>query len=233
MIKKIANDVFWVDSGMANCYLCRDADGLCLIDTGMPRDTDAIFDAIEEIGRAPEDVTRILITHADIDHAGGLSKCLDRTGATAYAGAETASLIAKGRSPRHLPQMVQIIGDIFFRYPSVSADAITRINPGDTLPIMGGLEVIATPGHTLDHLSFFSRSTGVLFAGDILSTRDDILSLTPPRITASQEAADLSVLALSNLTPTVIACGHGAPITEDAGGELTSLAQKIQTQMEV
>lgn len=227
-MKQILNDVYWIDTGMVNCYLVRDGAELCLIDTGMPRAADQLLEAVAEIGAEPGDVTRILLTHADIDHAGGLSACLGATGATPFSSAESAALVAKGQSPRHLPSLIQFIGDIFFRYPAVPAESITVLKDGDVLPLLGGLEVLATPGHTLDHLSFYSHSANIVFAGDIVSTRDDRLQLTPPRITVDGVAARQSAQRLIDLAPAVLACGHGAPLTENITAQLTSLAQEIR-----
>lgn len=229
-MKQITTDVYWIDTGMVNCYVVRDGAELCLIDTGVPRASNKIIDAIGEIGFEPTAITRILITHADIDHVGGLSACLAASNAAAFAGAETAALAAQGQSPRHMPALIQFIGDIFFRYPKVATDRITLIQPGDTLPVLGGLEVLATPGHTLDHLSFYSPSTGVLFAGDIISTRDGRLQLTPPRITADQDAANRSALHIFELSPVVLACGHGAPLTDHVDKDMARLAQEIRRQ---
>ena len=37
---------------------------------------------------------------------------------------------------------------------------------GQILPVLGGLRVIETPGHTPGHISLYSASTGILFCGD-------------------------------------------------------------------
>ncbi len=227
-MKQILTDVYWIDTGMSNCYICRDDDGLTLIDTGTPRAAKTIFEAVAEAGFAAHDIVRILLTHADIDHAGGLSACQSESGASVFSSAATADLVAKGQSPQHLPRLLQVIGDTFFRYPAVSPAAITVIQEGDSLPVLGGLDVLATPGHTMDHLSFFSPSTGVLFAGDILSTRDDRVQLTPPRITADQDAANRSALRLIEMSPVIIACGHGTPLTDHASDDLMMLAREIR-----
>lgn len=230
-MKPIATDVYWIDTGMVNCYVARDGDELCLIDVGMPRATDQLFNAIAEIGYEPEAITRIILTYADIDHAGGLSACLGVSHtAEVFASDATAALVARGQSPHHLPALIQIIGDIFFRYPKVPAERITPIRDGDTLPVLGGLQAMATPGHTLDHLSYYSPSTGVLFAGDIINTRDGRLQLTPQRITADREAAVRSAQAIIDLSPDILACGHGAPLTEHTREDLNQLAQEIGRQ---
>ncbi len=79
---------------VCHCLLVQDADGLTLVDTGFgladmrnTRQLGLIFDtffapqarehetAIEQVralGYSPDDVRRIVVTHLDVDHAGGL-----------------------------------------------------------------------------------------------------------------------------------------------------------------
>ncbi len=209
------DDVLWIDTGSVNCYLCGDDDGFTLIDAAMPGRADLIFDRLAEFGGAPGDLRRIIITHADMDHAGSLAAIQARSGATIHCGAATTALLVEGRSPRHMPQPVQFILDHFVRYGKPPREAVRVFADGDELPVLGGLRVVAAPGHTLDQHALYSPSTGVLFAGDALNTRDGRLQTTPPRITADRSDARQSALRLLALSPEVIACGHGAPLVDD------------------
>ena len=99
---------------------------------------------------------------------------------------------------------------------------------GDTLPILGGLTVLATPGHTPDHLSFYSPTTGALFVGDALNTRKDTLNLTPKKITHDLEKARRSGRQLLGLTPALFACGHGTPLQNHDAGDLMRLQLSLK-----
>ena len=130
-----------------------------------------------------------------------------------------------------MPALVQFFLDRFVRYGKVPAAAIEIFDDGDLLPVMdNGLQVIATPGHTLDHFSFYHAPTGVLFAGDALNTRKGTLQGTPPRITADQDAARQSAIRLLELTPAVFACGHGNPLSEHTSGDLMSLLNQMRQE---
>ena len=207
-------DVLWIDTGSVNCYLCHDDDGFTLIDAAMPGKADLIFDRLAEWGGAPGDLKRIIITHADMDHAGSAAAIQARSGATVYAGAATAALLAEGRSPRHMPRPVQFILDHIVRYKAIDRAALRPMGEGDELPVLGGLRVLAAPGHTAEQHALYSPAAGVLFAADALNTRDGRLQLTPPRITADQAAAERTATRLLQLSPAVIACGHGAPLVD-------------------
>jgi len=171
-----------------------------------------IFERLAKWGGGPTDLKRIIITHADMDHAGSAAAIQARSGAVVYAGAATAALLVEGRSPRHMPRPVQFLLDHFVRYKAVDRAAIRPLADGDELPVLGGLRVLAAPGHTLEQHALYSPAASVLFAADALNTRDGRLQLTPRRITADQAAAERTAEQLLQLSPAVIACGHGAPL---------------------
>lgn len=208
---EIRPDIHWIAGRASNLFLCVDEDGLTLIDTGMPNEQEIVLTAVAGLGYAPADLKRIFITHADIDHAGSVAAIQAATDAAVYAGAQTVALLKTGRSPDHLPRLAQWIVNTFVKYKPLPADCLHVIADNDMLPGSSGLQALATPGHTLDHFSFYSPQLGVLFAGDALNTRDGRLQRTPKRITASEAAADLSAIRLLELNPAWIACGHGTP----------------------
>ena len=96
---EILPDLHWIEGRASNIYLWVGETGLVLIDTGMPGDVDRIFNYIEKIGRHTTDLQAILITHADIDHAGGAAAIQARSGAPIFAAKETAEHLITGRSP--------------------------------------------------------------------------------------------------------------------------------------
>ena len=225
---EIAPNVHWLETTSSNVYLVVEPPNIVLIDASMPRQQGAIFDFLRQAGHQPTDLTHILVTHADMDHVGSLAAVQAASAAQVMAGADSAQLINRGKSPKHMPAVIQWIIDTFMKYGAVAQEKIAVFKDGDTLPFLGGLQVLATPGHTLDHFSFFSPSTGVLFTGDALNTRNGRINLTPPRITADQTAARRSATRLLQLSPTVIACGHGTPSTNHTRDDLTQLLNSLQ-----
>lgn len=220
---EIAPNIHWLETSSSNIYLIVEPPHIVLIDTGMPKQQALVFDLLQQLGHAATDLSHILVTHADVDHAGSLAALQAASGAQVLAGAETARLITRGKSPKHLPLVMQWIADTFVKYAPIDEAAVSVVQDGDTLPFLGGLQVLASPGHTTDHFSFFSPTLGVLFAGDALNTRNGRINLTPSRITADQTAARLSGIRLLQLAPAVIACGHGTPSTKHSSNELMAL----------
>ncbi len=223
-MEQLLPDVYRLDGNSSNFYLCVEPEGLTLIDSGMPNREKLVWEAMAKIGRSPTDLKHILITHADIDHAGSAAAIQAASGATVYAGAETAELLQRGKSPKHMPWFAQFILDHFWGYQAVSQ--VTVCQPGQMLPVWGGLQVVAAAGHTLDQVAFYSPGRGILFAGDALNTRQNRLQVTPNGITADIPAARRTALHLLNLSAKIIACGHGNPLfTETQPGVSALLAQ--------
>ena len=225
---EILPNIHWLNLGSVNAYLCIDEDGLTLIDTGMPGKGDDILNYINKIGYDYAGLKRILITHADLDHAGSLAHLVTETNAVVHASEATAGYLREGKSPPHMPRLAQAILNRFLRYGVVTN--VKHIRDGDQLPVLGGLNVVATPGHTLDHLSYYSPVTGALFAGDILHTRRNKLQLTPKRVTADMAKARQSARRLLALSPVVFACGHGTPMQDHESGDLMMLQLSLKAE---
>ncbi|NKQ34169.1 MAG: MBL fold metallo-hydrolase [Chloroflexi bacterium] len=225
---ELSPNLHWLDGGASNLYLIVEEEGLTLVDAGVPKRQQLVLDTIEQINRSPSELTRIVVTHADVDHVGSLAAIQSATGAKIYASAATAEFLVQGKSPKHLPWHMQFVVDKFLRYKPVSADLIETVQEGDILPVLGGLTVMAAPGHTPDHHAFFCPSAGVLFAGDALNTRDGRINPSPPRVTADQEAAAQSAIRLLELAPATIACGHGRPSSSHSADDLMAVFNQLR-----
>lgn len=211
-----------------NSYLCVEAGGLTLIDASTPNQADMILNYVLRIGRQPWEIRRIVITHTDRDHVGSLAELQGATGATVIAGEASISWLQRGMAPAHLPRPMQFVVDRLFKYEPLPLNVLKAIRPGEVLPVLGGLRAIATPGHTPDHLAYYSRVTGVLFAGDALSTGEGRVGLSPGFITADERIARQSARALLELAPAVVACGHGRPLQAHTMNELMALSQALE-----
>jgi glyoxylase-like metal-dependent hydrolase (beta-lactamase superfamily II) len=209
----------------ANIYLCEDEDGLTVIDTGPPWSTDVVLRYIGRLRYRPEAVVRILLTHADFDHAGSAAQLQSVTGATVLGSAATLALARRGEAPSHGDGwLTGLVGRMGYR--PVSPDQTESVAEGQNLQILGNLRVLATPGHTPDHLSFYHESHGVLFAGDALFNVGG-LRTTPRFLSHDPAAARTSALRLLALAPAVIACGHGRPLVGHKDDIVSGLYRRL------
>jgi glyoxylase-like metal-dependent hydrolase (beta-lactamase superfamily II) len=221
-------NLHWIEGRASNIYLWVGDRGLMLVDTGMPGDAKRIENYLEEIGREMSEIKAILISHADYDHAGSAAVVQERSGASVYSGSQSAELLSRGKSPKHMPAPVQFVVDRFFDYRPVPAETVNIVSDGERMEELGDWRILATPGHSPDHHSFASESQGILFAGDALNTRGGRLQNSQKRITADPEAARESAMRLLRLHPAVIACGHGKPTHSHKADDLMALQRELQ-----
>jgi glyoxylase-like metal-dependent hydrolase (beta-lactamase superfamily II) len=202
----------------ANVFLIVEEGILTLIDTGMPFSARKILGYIRSIGCDPASMKTILITHADFDHVGSVKALKKASGAEVCASRAAAEAMAEGVSSRAL-KFGKLLTPLLsawekvFHLPKVNADVI--LSPGTVLPILGGLEVIDTSGHTPCHLSYYAKGPGILFAGDSLRTRvGEILYNLYPAITWDSNKVIASTRLQKELNPKVVCSGHGPVVYE-------------------
>ncbi|HVN16269.1 MAG TPA: MBL fold metallo-hydrolase [Anaerolineales bacterium] len=220
---EITPKVHLVPDIIANPYLIIDADGLTLIDAGLPGSHKRILSYIAGLGLIPKDLKRIILTHSDIDHIGALAALCKASGARTYASAIEAKAIAQGRPSRRIQPtqfgrrlMMSVLGTLFKAKP-VQVDEI--LTEGQTLPVLGGLKVLETPGHTPGHISLWAPSAGVLFVGDSIVSREQGLVVSVPANTWNQDKAAESARKQAELKPNIVCSGHG-PVVENAADKM-------------
>jgi len=215
---EIIPNVHAISGGIVNCYLIVDADELTLIDTGLPGDAKKILRYVEGLGRKPGDVKRIIITHADGDHVGGLAALKSATSARVYANAVEAEAIAAGRPSRGLKAddpllklVFAITGRVFKASPAQVDEFVTE---GQVLPVLGGLRVVETFGHTPGHISLFAPLSSILFVGDSLVSEKNGLRGSRGANTWDQDKANAAVRKQAALGAKIICSGHGPVVME-------------------
>ena len=219
---KILDSLFVVPDVVANTYVIVDPDGLTLIDTGAPFFQKKILKYLGELGRSPAEVKRIILTHSDLDHVGGLNRLKEATGARTYASRIEAQAIAAGRSSRRLvlpesPGQRFLFNLMFplFRTKPFQVDEI--VADGQVLPVLGGLRVLDTPGHAPGHISLYAPAAGVLFCGDSLRISEHRTVLTRLDKMEDPAKAGESIRRLAGLGARILCAGHGPPLMDAAG----------------
>ena len=216
---------------LGRVYLIRDPDGLTLIDTGLPFAADRIAGQLAALGwPATTVVQRILVTHAHPDHAGGLARLQTLTGAQVIASAADRPVL-EGRAPvphrpgAAAPRLARRLG-WSGRLPAAHVDRV--VGEGDVLPdVLGGVRVLATPGHTPGHLAFWQPQRGILFCGDVLVNGRG-LHLPSPTWTVDMALNIRSLARLAALGARLVCTGHGPPLGRDAARRMRALATRAQ-----
>jgi glyoxylase-like metal-dependent hydrolase (beta-lactamase superfamily II) len=185
-----------------NVFLVREDDGFTLIDASVGGSAPAILKAAKVLGG---DIVRLTLTHAHNDHIGSLDALIAALpNAELSMSAETARVLNEAREAKARKSPEKVLPALRPRL----------LQPGDRV---GSLEVIAAPGHSVDHIVFLDTRDRTLIVGDAFQTRGGTaVSGTvnwsfpfPAFATADKAQALESARALRSLQPTRLAVGHG------------------------
>jgi glyoxylase-like metal-dependent hydrolase (beta-lactamase superfamily II) len=237
---QIAPDVFCVGPWgrtQTNVYLVRAGASWVLVDAGWAQDAERIRSAVRSVA-GPETVpSAILLTHVHPDHSGSARELAsawdcpilvhpdeipiatgDFAAMTRYAGPMDRWLI--------LPLM-RVIGrhrrEAILEQGSLGG-SVHPLEPDGSIPSVDGWRWAHTPGHTPGHVAFVRSLDRVVISGDALVTLrvnaaagllwgSQGLSAPPWYTTWDRDAAHGSIRAIADLEPSVLAGGHGRPLT--------------------
>ena len=158
-IKQLAQDLYII-RGLVNVYVLETADGLAVLDTGFPNSAPKILDGVRALGRRPDDVRHILLTHAHPDHIGSAAALKRETGATVWAHPIDAPIIEAGTGFRHVEASPGLRNRILTR---LLLGLVTTVEPtkvdqfiedGDSPPFLPDLIAIHAPGHCAGQIAF-------------------------------------------------------------------------------
>jgi glyoxylase-like metal-dependent hydrolase (beta-lactamase superfamily II) len=211
-----------------NLSVILDAEkGATLVDTGLPGQAEMILEKLAAEGISPSDVKRILITHQDIDHIGSLKALKEATGATTLA-LDVEIPYIDGTLPSYkMPPPESLEKNPAFK---AMIDALERstievaLKDGEVLDLAGGVTVIATPGHTLGHISLYLNLTQTLITGDALTSSEGILGVPMEMATPDMATAKDSVKRLAEFDVKQTVAYHGGLVDQDANGQLGRVA---------
>jgi hydroxyacylglutathione hydrolase len=175
-----------------------DIEGPTLIDAGLPDTTETLFEAIDKIGIEPE---RVVITHDDVDHAGGLEAVRDCYPARTFvpAGADVEDALVDER-----------YGD------------------GDEI---GPFEAVYTPGHASEHYVLgaeeddFAVLGDAVFGADARGLPEGYFVLPTAFFSADLAAADETLERLLEYEFDAGLVFHGSSVLSDASDKLASFVE--------
>jgi len=188
--------------GIIATAILQSASGVALIDPGPTTTLPGLMAQLTGRGIALADVRQVLLTHIHLDHAGGVGELLE--------GCPSAELLVHARGAPHMIDPSRLMASATRLYGGdmqrlwgemrpVPASRVRVLEGGERIEAAGRtLEVGYTPGHASHHVSYFDRSSGIAFVGDVAGIRrgqgNYILPPTPPPdidLEAWRQSADL------------------------------------------
>jgi glyoxylase-like metal-dependent hydrolase (beta-lactamase superfamily II) len=209
--------------------LIWDEDNVILVDAGFPGQLPLFREAIEKLGLSFQSLNKIIVTHQDIDHIGGLAEII-------YAVGQNVDVLA------HELEKPYIEGDDVFvknpqkcavqsgtqpklAFPPFARTKVTRlVSDGEELPFSGGITVIYTPGHTLGHICLYHKRSKTLITGDALNVEGGRLTGPNPLYTHDLIRATESLKKLSQYDIQTVICYHGGVYANDANRHISAIA---------
>jgi glyoxylase-like metal-dependent hydrolase (beta-lactamase superfamily II) len=234
----VAPGIHRIEDCHTNWYLVEEGGRVCVVDAGVPSSWDSLAEALSRIGRGPEDVDAVVLTHAHFDHVGFAEKARTELNVPVYVHENDAPLTRHPwrydfERPRSLyfatqVQALPIVAD-FLRHRAFwppPVKEVVRYTDG-ALPVPGSPRVVFSPGHTLGHCALHYPDRDALIAGDAIVMLDPYTAKRGPRLVARAATADVernlgSLDALAQTGARIVLTGHGEPWT---GGIEAAVAQ--------
>ena len=238
--RQVVPGVHRLGDDVVNFYVVEHADGLVLVDAGLPGHLHQLRAHLASSGRSLGDVRAVLLTHGHPDHT-GLTHTLRQAGAQIWVHRRDAPVLEHGpRSAMRLARPERSVLPYLLRRPAAigtplhlarkgafTARAVADVRTFDADQrldeVPGSPQAVVLPGHTPGSTAYLFSDRGLLFTGDALVTHDGLTGHTGPTLvcrgfTHDGAAALASLDRLDEFDPsTVLLPGHGLPFTAGPG----------------
>jgi glyoxylase-like metal-dependent hydrolase (beta-lactamase superfamily II) len=207
-----------------------------LADTGFPGQFQDIHAAMDGAGVPFSKLSKIILTHQDIDHIGGLPQLLKESdhkidvlahlGDKPFIEGDQPLLKMKliERMQENLPEEQRKQAAALFGAP-IQNKIDRTLAYGEKLPCCGGITVIFTPGHTPGHICLYLEHSKTLVAGDAMVVADGQLQGPRPQATPDMDNAVKSLQKLTHYDIETVICYHGGVYQNHVNQCIKELAQ--------
>jgi glyoxylase-like metal-dependent hydrolase (beta-lactamase superfamily II) len=169
---------------------------ICLIDTGVSGTAPQLLDYLKQIGRSPQEISIVLLTHAHPDHIGGCMAIKRASSPFFYAHAADRPWIEDVERQARERAIIN-----FFELVGGSVTVSRELKDGNTLSWDRGktIRVMETPGHSKGSISFFFEEEGALFTGDAIPAAGTIPVYVDPHASIQSVQRLISVPGVKHL----------------------------------
>ncbi|MDR6166706.1 glyoxylase-like metal-dependent hydrolase (beta-lactamase superfamily II) [Microbacterium paludicola] len=211
-LHRIGNDI-------VAAYLIVTAEGITVVDAGLPGFHRDLRRELAGIGRTLDDIRGVVLTHGDSDHVGFAERLRREHGVPVYVHAADAARARGGEKPK-TPLGPVRLGPLlqFAAYGARKGirpqwlTAVEEVSGGDVLPLPGEPRVIDMPGHSPGSVAVYSPAAAAIFVGDALTTRHVLTGRSgpgPAPFTDDPAEAIASLDRIAALPAAWVLPGHG------------------------
>jgi glyoxylase-like metal-dependent hydrolase (beta-lactamase superfamily II) len=205
---------------VASLYLVEHRGVLSLVDTGTRGTGARVLKALTRLGKRPEDLRQIILSHGHGDHSGDAKAIRDATGAPIVIGAEDVGIVT-GEAPYPYPRMgAKLVYGHLAKFERFTPDVVVS----ERTELEGGLVAIPTPGHTLGHISVWAPDLQALFTADAVWHLGPVSGSWRP-FTMDPDLNAESVRRLADEPSEQLFFGHGPAIRRGGRERLRRLAR--------
>ncbi|HID33026.1 MAG TPA: MBL fold metallo-hydrolase [Anaerolineae bacterium] len=228
-MENVHPDLIRIELGRVNAFLWTGEGGPTLIDTGYPWTFSKLLDELSAAGVQPVDLERIIVTHADLDHIGGLKGLTELSDAPVACHTVEAAYVTGRKSKTLRGVRGKIMQGIIRLAETIYKPHVDEVQEllleKETTP--EGFTVWHTPGHAPGHISLHHKQAGLFIAGDAIFNEKDTLSLPLRTFTPDEGQAIESLGKLKRLKFDMACFGHGPCITEHADEKIWAFIEAL------
>jgi glyoxylase-like metal-dependent hydrolase (beta-lactamase superfamily II) len=185
--------------------LIFDKDTVILVDAGVTNSLSEIRKAIENAGVPFGRLNKIIVTHQDIDHIGGIKGIIDELPDVEVLAHEEDKPYIEGekkliRLNSNFMDRINALPEeerekVIDMLENVHVEVNKTIFDGEELDYCGGIIVIHTPGHTPGHICLYHKKSKTLIVGDAMNVADGQL-IGPNKLSMNNEEEKLAINSL-------------------------------------
>jgi glyoxylase-like metal-dependent hydrolase (beta-lactamase superfamily II) len=218
---EIAPGIRRVGNGLVNVYLIEEAGEVTIVDAGISGLWHDVQRELTDMGRQPEDVRAVVLTHAHSDHI-GFAERVRRENHIPIHVHEADAALARGETKPQNQQNGKISPMPLLRFlfyglrrgalRTEPIKVVATYGDGATLDLPGAPKVILLPGHTPGSAALHVPGHRALFIGDAIATLNVVSGAQGPQIApfGSDPAEALASLGkLDGVEAGFVLPGHG------------------------
>ncbi|MFI0900829.1 MBL fold metallo-hydrolase [Streptomyces sp. NPDC020983] len=214
-LHRIGNDIVAV-------YLVVTDEGVTVVDAGLAGHWGELTAELATLGRTPDDIRGLVLTHGDTDHIGFAERLRRDHGVPVYVHAADAARArgeVKTKPEWGHAKVGATAGFLWYAarkggLRTTYLTEVTEVADGDVLDLPGTPRIVGMPGHSPGSIAVHVPLADAVFVGDGLTTRHVLTGQHGPQpapFTDAPEQALTSLDRLAGLEATWVLPGHGTP----------------------